>query len=62
MTNDNRSGLQVPAERPDKQAAARDPKSNAEDRPGFVERIESSPDLRCVPRLQRAHIFQRVSE
>ena len=35
MTNDNRSGLKVPAERPDKKAAARDPKAGAEDRPGF---------------------------
>jgi len=35
MTNDNRSGLRVPAERPDKEAAARDPKAGAEDRPGF---------------------------
>jgi hypothetical protein len=27
--------LKVPAERPDKQAAARDPKGDARDRPGF---------------------------
>jgi hypothetical protein len=35
MTNETRSGLKVPAERPDKKAAARDPKGNALDRPGF---------------------------
>ena len=35
MANEKGSGLKVPAERPDKQAAARDPKSGAEDRPGF---------------------------
>ena len=35
MANEKGSGLKVPAERPDKQAAARDPKGNAEDRPGF---------------------------
>jgi hypothetical protein len=35
MAGANDKGLKVPAERPDKQAAARDPKSGAEDRPGF---------------------------
>jgi hypothetical protein len=35
MAGGNESGLKVPAERPDKQAAARDPKGGAEDRPGF---------------------------
>jgi hypothetical protein len=35
MTNETRSGLKVSAERPDKKAAARDPKGNALDRPGF---------------------------
>jgi hypothetical protein len=35
MANEKGSGLKVPAERPDKHAAARDPKGNAEDRPGF---------------------------
>ena len=35
MAGENESGLKVPAERPDKQAAARDPKGDAEDRPGF---------------------------
>ncbi len=35
MANADKSGLKVPAERPDKQAAARDPKAGAEDRPGF---------------------------
>ena len=35
MTGEKQSGLRVSAERPDKEAAARDPKANAEDRPGF---------------------------
>jgi len=35
MSGGNEKGPKVPAERPDKQAAARDPKGNAEDRPGF---------------------------
>ena len=35
MANEKGSGLKVPAERSDKQAAARDPKGDAEDRPGF---------------------------
>jgi hypothetical protein len=35
MANETRSGLKVPAERPDKKAAARDPKGDAQDRPGF---------------------------
>jgi hypothetical protein len=35
MAGNKESGLKVPAERPDKQAAARDPKGHAEDRPGF---------------------------
>ena len=35
MANAKESGLKVPAERPDKLAAARDPKGDAEDRPGF---------------------------
>jgi hypothetical protein len=35
MTKDPRSGPRVPTERPDPEAAARDPKRGAEDRPGF---------------------------
>ena len=35
MAGEKESGLKVPAERPDKRAAARDPKGGAEDRPGF---------------------------
>jgi hypothetical protein len=35
MTNDPKSGPRVPTERPDPQAAARDPGPGAEDRPGF---------------------------
>ena len=35
MANETRSGLKVPAERPDKKAAARDPSGDAQDRPGF---------------------------
>jgi len=34
-TNDPKSGPRVPAERPDPEAAARDPGAGAEDRPGF---------------------------
>jgi hypothetical protein len=35
MRDDKTSGANVPVERPDKKAAARDPKGNAQDRPGF---------------------------
>ena len=35
MTNDPRSGPRVPTERPDPEAAARDPGPGAQDRPGF---------------------------
>ena len=35
MAGEKQSGLKVPAERPDKAAAAREPKGDAEDRPGF---------------------------
>ena len=35
MTNDPKSGPRVPTERPDPEAAARDPGPGAEDRPGF---------------------------
>jgi hypothetical protein len=35
MSGGHDKGLKVPAERPDKHAAARDPKGGAEDRPGF---------------------------
>jgi hypothetical protein len=35
MTSDPKSGPRVPTERPDPEAAARDPGSGAEDRPGF---------------------------
>ena len=35
MANDQTGGPKVPTERPDPKAAARDPGSDAEDRPGF---------------------------
>jgi hypothetical protein len=35
MTTDPKSGPRVPTERPDPEAAARDPGAGAEDRPGF---------------------------
>lgn len=35
MADKKASGPKVPTERPDRQAAARDPKGGAEDRPGF---------------------------
>ena len=35
MTSDPKSGPRVPTERPDPEAAARDPGPGAEDRPGF---------------------------
>ena len=35
MTSDPKSGTRVPTERPDPEAAARDPGPGAEDRPGF---------------------------
>ena len=35
MTDQDNGGPKVPTERPDPKAAARDPKGDAEDRPGF---------------------------
>ena len=35
MSGGNEKGPKAPGERPDKKAAARDPKGSAEDRPGF---------------------------
>ena len=35
MTNDKATGAEVPLERPDPKAAARDPGPGAKDRPGF---------------------------